>query len=75
MSRDERWDASPASSSVSYFRRVWSRGRAGPRARAQHNFQILNQFLVSVALSINEHSTDEGHSPETSGPLLPFWHF
>ena len=23
----------------------------------------------------NEHSTDEGHSSETSGPLLPFWHF
>ena len=28
-----------------------------------------------VALNINEHSTDEGHSPETSGHLLRFSHF
>ena len=52
------------------FQFIWS-----SRARTQHNFQILNQLLVSVALNINEHSTDEGHSPETSGHLLPFWHF
>jgi len=32
-------------------------------------------MLVSVAFNINEHSTDEGHSPETSGHLLRFWHF
>ena len=43
--------------------------------RAQRNFQILNQLLVIVALNINEHSTDEGHSPEMSGHLLLFWHF
>ena len=28
-----------------------------------------------MALNINENSTDEGHSPETSGHLLRFWHF
>ena len=53
-----------------YFQFIWS-----SRAGAQRNFQILNQLLASVALSINEHSTDEGHSPETSGHLLRFWHF
>ena len=45
-------------------------------ARAQRNFQILNLLLVSVALKHNnEHSTDEGHSPETSGHLLLFGTF
>ena len=52
------------------FQFIWS-----SRACAQRNFQILNQLLVTVALNINEHSTDEGHSPETSGHLLRFWHF
>ena len=46
-----------------------------PFVRAQRNFQILNQIPVSVALNINKHSTDEGHSPEASGHLLQFWHF
>ena len=32
-------------------------------------------FFQTVALNINEHSTDEGRSPETSGHLLRFWHF
>ena len=45
------------------------------RARAQRSFQLLNQLLVSVDLNINEHSTREGPSPETSGQLLRFWHF
>ena len=40
------------------FQFIWS-----SRARAEHNFQLLNQKRVSVALNINEHSTDEGHSP------------
>ena len=52
------------------FQFIWS-----SRARAQRNFQILNQLLVSVALNVNEHSTDKGHSPETSEHLLRFWHF
>ena len=39
------------------------------------NFQILNQIPVSVALNINEHSTDERHSAYTSGHLLQLWHF
>ena len=33
------------------FQFIWSL-----RVRAQHNFQILNQLLVIVALNINEHS-------------------
>ena len=30
---------------------------------------------MRVALTINERSTDEGHSPEMSGQLLQFWYF
>ena len=30
---------------------------------------------INVSLNSNEHSTDEGQSPETSGHLLLFWHF
>ena len=47
----------------------------GSRVRTQRNFPFLNQILESVALNINEHSTDEGHSVETCGHLLRFWHF
>ena len=31
--------------------------------------------LVNYNYIKDEHSTDEGHSPETSGHLLLFWHF
>ena len=43
----------------------------------KRNFQILNFKFNNWnrGASHNEHSTDEGHSPETSGHLLRFWHF
>ena len=36
---------------------------------------VLPMHEPSIFRGINEHSNDEGHSPETSGHLLIFWHF
>ena len=43
----------------------------------KRNFQILNFKFNNWnrGATHNKHSTDEGHSPETSGHLLRFWHF
>ena len=41
-----------------------------------HLLIVLFSFVCCVIYSAKAiDSTDEGHSPETSGPLLPFWHF
>ena len=36
---------------------------------------VLPMHEPSIFRGINEHSNDEGHSPETSGHLIIFWHF
>mgnify|MGYP002259954367 CR=1 FL=1 len=35
----------------------------------------FRSFFGLVSYNYIKHSTDEGHSPETSGDLLLFWHF
>ena len=45
------------------------------RARVQNATFKFKFNTWNRSATHNEHSTDEGHSPETSGHLLRFWHF
>ena len=45
------------------------------RARLQNATFKFKYNAWNCSATHNENSTDEGHSPETSGYLLRFWHF
>ena len=67
MSRDERWDASPVSSSVCYPRRVWSRGPA--RTAVVCPLESLPQSTPSLADATAGDAVNETRGQTSKGWL------